>query len=526
MAGHFTSQNVASQHVLLDLLKKASLGLDELFIVLDGLDECERPDNTVKDILEAIKHSTAKLLIFSRPNVAFMRENFGAGRSISVTRDLTRRDLENFFAPRIAQLKSDRILPTTPPDWDLVAQLLHGADGMFLWARLMMSFLTSPALRPSMRLRVIENLTHPEGLDDMYLRILGLIAAGPQPERNLARRIFLWLVYARKHLSARQLRDILTQVEGDTKVPILPRTQGDNLDEFADFDHTVIMVCSGLTEICTSNDAQEPFYRLIHGSATDFFQCYLQRSRIPPHVAPATPTELLSSQDEAAAELGSECLIYLIYAVPAGPLSGDLSRGAVCKDVEGAFPFLSYATSLWSHHLHASISLLFQTGRLETHSPLSKFSILVDWISRFLSTRLVLMAWVESLYTFNKIDEDHQTIQSNLLSWATSIISSDKPSTDTKLRDLANAMAKFAEDIAIMHRLWGETLLFEPEQIWNDITAFTPSEFFVQTRATSVKSLVPTQFEPISLAETSLCTISTERWDGDELGVLSIWPSK
>jgi hypothetical protein len=87
-------------------------------------------------------------------------------------------------------------------------------------------------------------------------------------------------------------------------------------------------------------------------------------------------------------------------------------------------------------------------------------------------------------------------------------------------------MAKFAEDIAIMHRLWGETLLFEPEQIWNDITAFTPSEFFVQTRATSVKSLVPTQFEPISLAETSLCTISTESWDGNELGVLSIWPSK
>jgi len=90
-------------------------------------------------------------------------------------------------------IDDDLLLPTEIPN--LVDHLIRGADGMFLWAKLMVNYLNSPALTPAKRLETIQHVIFPEGLEKMYDRILVFIGKQGKTERNLARNIFAWLTY-------------------------------------------------------------------------------------------------------------------------------------------------------------------------------------------------------------------------------------------------------------------------------------------------------------------------------------------
>lgn len=59
----------------------------------------------------------------------------------------------------------------------------------------MISYLKSPALVPAGRLESIKTLNSPERIDEMYFRILRLLATKIKAEQQLARQVFLWLSY-------------------------------------------------------------------------------------------------------------------------------------------------------------------------------------------------------------------------------------------------------------------------------------------------------------------------------------------
>lgn len=50
----------------------------------------------------------------------------------------------------------------------------------------MISYLKSPALGITRRLRTIQDIKHPEGLDQVFNRIISLISMAPRPEQDLA----------------------------------------------------------------------------------------------------------------------------------------------------------------------------------------------------------------------------------------------------------------------------------------------------------------------------------------------------
>jgi hypothetical protein len=87
-------------------------------------------------------------------------------------------------------------------------------------------------------------------------------------------------------------------------------------------------------------------------------------------------------------------------------------------------------------------------------------------------------------------------------------------------------IAAFARDLIKMHELWGDTLISGPHHIWNDITAFTTSPFFVQTSAVTIKSLLTDSPNRSMLSTTFLSQISRDDPNTDLMAVLTVWPSR
>jgi hypothetical protein len=510
------SDSNASNEDLLQLLSVIIRRKQNIYVILDGIDEGDNPDVLIKDLISVFHNSNGKLLFFSRPNVHTLRKAHSL-RSITITRSSVEPDLRIYFSRQVELLCGDGLLPASHSCEELVAHLLSGANGMFMWARLMISYLNSPALVPASRLASIQTLNSPERLDEMYIRILRLIAKRIKPERHLARQIFLWLTYQRFSLSAKQLQDIVTPLKIGDSSSRLAMGKRNAPDEFVDFEYTVVMVCASLVELSHTN------YRFIHQSVLEFFQNWFA-STYDICSDPKTQ-QLLAIRAEAESELSSSCLSYLLFRAPAQPLSGDMRKKASPPQIKDTFPFLSYASVCWTHHLKRATTRSHELSPSNSKGFANAFQDLLQVMSKFLSNKLVLMAWIESLYTFAHKYE-HCDIHGMMQTWAKWAQNPEREAFQEDVVDVPAKLLAFANDLAKINDLWGATLHTGPHQIWLDITGFTGSPFLLQTSATSVKSMAALDFGESFLSSKPLTTISVEATEFDVLGVLSIWPSR
>lgn len=147
------------------------------------------------------------------------------------------RDIAIYLELQFCLLHEYNLLLDDNDDTGLIQHLVEGADGMFLWARLMIAYLNSPALTPKQRMETIFK-TMPEGLEEMYARILGLVRKLDSPSQNLARRVFMWVAYARCAMNSAQSCEVISATgteDGDT-------------NRLVDVDHAMIVSCAGLVE--------------------------------------------------------------------------------------------------------------------------------------------------------------------------------------------------------------------------------------------------------------------------------------
>ena len=236
----------------------------------------------------------------------------------------------------------------------------------------------------------------------------------------------------------------------------------------------------------------------------------------------------IPGKTEAQSDLTSDCLSYLLFRAPAQPLSGDLHQAASTCAVNKAFPFLGYASGVWPYHLaEASIALNERIGAVSESEELA-FQNLSRLIVQFLSKPLILNAWVESTYTFvtkNQVLPLYEKIQ-KWCRWATAAADTGNMALHSAFGAVPTELSAFIDDLQVINGLWESTLHAGPNQIWNDITAFTPSPFLAKTSAVSVNSMPTLNFGESQLSLKPLTTISAETHDGNRLGVLSIWPNK
>ncbi|KAI1325265.1 hypothetical protein F5Y16DRAFT_378365 [Xylariaceae sp. FL0255] len=508
----------ASSKELMDLLAIAARKVSNLTLILDGLDECDSPDRVIEDITNAFLGSDAKLIVFSRPNVQFLISESGF-RKILLGCDELQNDIQRYLARRVDDAIRRRVLPTTEDPSSIVNQLVVAADGMFIWARLMMDYINSPALTRHSRLVALRSVTRHETLEKMYSRILNLIMNKISPEREMAKRILAWIMRAARPLSTSQLMDVVQRYK-EAAPERLDRVEPDHVIEIdlQCFREAAVVVCASLVEVAASNEL-----RLIHQSVAEFLQN-------PPNEnfeKDAAFDYFKCSKNEANELLATECFQYLHCRLPARPLSGDMKLRADAAIIRRSSPFLNYSLRFWAYHLQRSLPT---RAALRPKIPCDQNSSrsLHIWNS-ILNDQSQVMAWLEAQYLLvAKPDiEILLTYFNQYLDRAGIDRDEDRQSSTSGGEVVGNSrLGRFHKFLIELDTDWSSTLSQNPHYIWGDITAFTQSEFLKTTRAVSVSSLASKSLGDPNFSSKPLMSISKESSCGSLLAVLSIWPTR
>lgn len=359
-------------------------------------------------------------------------------------------------------LVEDELLPHTAEPSRLVDHLIQGADGMFLWARLMMAYLNSTSLTQAQRFRTITDVTLPEGLDDMYGRILKLIVKFYPEERRLARQALLWLTYPKRNLTAFQLNEAMAVKNTE---PINGYS-----DELRDFQETIITVCGGLVELCGQEDSDNgcSSFRFIHLSVKEYFTKISK-----PHEVSIELRSLIPDKPIASLELAACCLRCLKSRTPPQPPFRHIDSTSAS--------IVGYAAAYWMDHLNDSI----HEARFLDHSTfltlMELVSQTISCLSGFLNNQLTVTFWIHAYYLYARNDflhSGHPPQVQYLTGWVDWV--SKLPDTTCRLRDFDGVfrdLHELARSIDSLTHVWNDKLQKFPGIIWDEVNAFARSRF-------------------------------------------------
>lgn len=538
-------QTQATRRELLDILRICAQCESIQNIVLDGIDECNNSTQLLSDLSEVLGRTSVKVILFSRPHISIPL-GLSSAHQLPIGKS-TSKDIEAYLSRKLQSMVAQNLLPSDVDAKTLLDPLLTGADGMFLWAHLMVNYLCSRGLTRTKRLKEIRSITLPEGLDAMYDRILYLISQWSRPDRDLAKWIFMWLTFSCRRLTAAELEATLHVRTTDID---------DNDVDFTDFNSTVISTCASLVERGQIHDAKfwthVPCYRFIHLSAYEYFEARLRgRGRF-----------FLLSASESHLTMARGSLQYISLAVAhllpmrercvgPNPAKGELITPDCLGEI---FPLLDYAMTYWAQHLKLhrknmlnifcanstlgqeifgskdSLWAILQAQRTQrpdeySVSFMQLFSELVSAISRIVSKKTNLMVYIEISYLLATARRTDLEALQCWLKWVTpecGLAHMEEERLNTVLHD-AEEMGRY---LLLLDDQWGSKLHERPELIWDEVTAFTPSRLLHETMGTRVYSLFSNHFNSQKVGSKYLCKVSETSKDQKYVGILSIWPSR
>ncbi|KAK6527573.1 hypothetical protein TWF694_004557 [Orbilia ellipsospora] len=464
-----TGQLAASQRQLLEILQLLKEGFHTTTFVLDGIDECSDGGDFVVEMIRLADSPSVRLLFLSRPNVRELYEDSDRYLTLAFEADSVIKDIGAYLEIHISDMQAKGMLPATLDYQDIYQRLLSGADGMFLWAHLMVTFLQSKALTPWQRHQTIMSVNFPEGLETMYDRILSLLRAGNSAERHIAKRVVSWLL---------NWKDNLTMTTAEMRVALKLAVQGVQGPGDEISDDAVIVSCAGLVEKFRNIHENIIIFRLIHLSLAE----YLEKLAGEPG-----EHQWLFDIDDIDQELALVCLSYLTYCVPAGPLSGEVGRRPDRPGVQNCFPFIKYAAMNWTRYLWQFCGTDTRTLSTVTMKQVStSVSSLFSALEKFITQKAIVMAWIESYYLFHDYPIFHEVLRylevasSEFFNNTGFVADNDAVVIFEKLRQLA-------KDLRDLDTNWRTVLINDPYTIWVDVTAFAKSDFWLQTNATKVE---------------------------------------
>lgn len=510
-------QSISTLHEMSELLSVLVKHLNTVYIVLDGIDECDAPDDLLLYLWRLREHSDLRVIFFSRPNLGFLRRSLAPTQTITITATFNQPDLQIYFQLALQNLVDLRLLSSSTDIQELITNLQIGADGMFLWARLMSSYLRSTAFSPAQRRAIIKSMKTPERLEEIYDRIFQQLCKTLQHEQQFARSVFLWLAFGQSSLSDYQLHDILRGEESNAG----STSTGLPLDEINEFRNAIIITCGGLVEFRGDK------CHFVHLSATEYFQTHCSIAQPYVNLGPGTTSYYFPADIEAHAELAFHCLSYILFRAPAQPLSGSMTQTATHNHVDMLLPFLRYAALTWPKHLLGTYNgQPASTPHLLGHD-FGRLVTLLRLVSRFLKSTTTIMSWIEAVYTFaGRNERVIWALMTDITAW-----SDMAPQVLSTLRvhdpeNTPTTMAAFSQDLRLLCKEWGATLARVPQQIWNDASALTASRFIRRSKGYTYNVLSRVCHRHSESAVSYLSQISRfdERWG--RCAVLTIWPSR
>lgn len=488
----------------MDTITQCLPHLPNLYFVIDAVDECSHSERLIRQLTKWCASSSLKILVLSRPDVAGLRRRIPKEQRIELRGAEVNADITCYLDLEVDELVQEGLLSEDVDQAAIVSHLVGRAEGMFLWARLIIGYLNGPAMTRAQRLATImeQNTEGLDQLDEMYKRIETRINSMDPHSKRLSKKSLMWVAHVQ--ISSEALKDALYPEGWDME----PKGVNDQ------FEHTVIVVCGGLVE---KGPQPGDGFRYIHLTALEFVQRAAHPLR---HIE----VPLIPSATVSKSLIASRCISFL-EAVPQRPLSGRLGEAASHRTMLEQWPLLRLATE-W---MGLSLDAVHDTNFSITKIP-EEFLEMTDRASRFLTNRLSLMVWVEAWYSLCTTPyELQQPVAGRFTSLRDRIgnILIQK-GLDMKKEHYLSNLREFINDLIRIHAAWGSVLKRSPHDIWGDVTIFTKSRFFGSTKAGSTQCLAP---EMISGTDTDAnkatkptFSVSMSSADGRELAVLAIFP--
>lgn len=491
----------ASKAELLEIISQCLSYLPNLHCVIDGVDECTENEALITQIAQWCRYSPLKAVLLSRPNIETLRRSVRQDCQVQLTSHFVESDILLYVELAVSELFEQGLLPEDMQKSSVISHLTQRAEGMFLWVRLMVSYLSSPGMTRSERRSIImeracEGL---DGLDSIYVRIQKRIESLNAHSLALARRALVWVAHT--HLSSSELKEALYPDGWDLEDHNLQR-----------FDHALMVVCCGLLE----KDITGRF-QFIHLTALDFAQQGSHRYQ----VAALTPGPAC-----AKAMIVDRCLSYLMTDIPAQPLSGSMRQRAEVSALKQRWPLLEFATFNW-------ISLCLSSLKTyeDKHGSWDEVANMIRNSMDFLEQQLRIMTWIEVLYTYEGSTVRLTSSVRDAI-WMPSIGYGIEPGQQN---DLVSLIKELIDDLISIDGSWGNTLRENPAEIWGDVAVFAKSRFLKYTGAGAMESLAPRLEKEeeeeeaghtLISTDTPVFSISVSSADAATLGVLSIFPNK
>ncbi|KAF4965653.1 hypothetical protein FSARC_6591 [Fusarium sarcochroum] len=312
-----------------DLIRKVlQIFLDrfpQIFIVLDGLDECFEESkgffSTLKEVLESRTNGTIKWF-FSSCDISEMRDTLTQLGATEI-----QPDIEAVSEDIRAYLDAEKICLIHNAMW------LDNHEQNFLYARLRCEIMKGRGYTTMEE--IFEGLeSFPKGLDSCYVKALERIAGRSPAEQKLAKRVFRILIASAKPMTVSELLNALA-IHPDAKDHSALRGPMGGFEKVKE-------VCNPL--IATGGTEDFQIVKFYHKSVRDFFLNTTDNIIVNKRLR-----GFLIDEGEAVWELGMDCLRYLNYKRYHEPL--DLKQLLEKSPTPDDHAFLRYAATFWYSHL-------------------------------------------------------------------------------------------------------------------------------------------------------------------------------
>jgi hypothetical protein len=459
------------------------------FLVVDGIDECQDSTTFISRLYDICSSSGSRTIILGRPTI---RTPVKFAKQVSEMQLLPNRNLEDirfYLKDELEEILHHYQISGDFSAEHLSLDLSTKANGMFLWAYLIVRLLRSEALSPNERLEIVNETSLIDGLDKLYSRILSLLERGFAIEKERASQIFNIIAAAPQPLHVSQMKILVALRAGHAL-----RT-GDLIEGI---ETSLPLICGALVEVLADGKVQ-----FIHSSVRECLTSDQIRVEHPRFYID------LSLAHARSADL---CLTYLLYVAPSGPLSGFADRKADPLEICASLPLFRYSFH-WSFHAKKSLQALSANRRSHSWDDFEKR------LATFLNRPLTITTWIEGQWLLDMrhgLDGLHQALI--------------EPLNDTQVlySGLTAEVHRLLRDLENLNKSWAFVLKMDSNEIWgHSISAYNPSSFWYKTPDTEVTYLGCVGPENVIKRQAPcICDFSQVSGDGSCVGQLSIMPSR
>lgn len=463
-----SGQPSASRREIVSLLKLVLEPIDQLFLVFDAIDECRDQEVFLRDLLDLSRRGRAvKVALFSRPTVTLPLEMQGNKVMLSLGEDQNFDDIVNFLLPSINALDDSSGLPHDLSPLDTAILVAKRADGMFLWARMFLDYVTSTNLSLRQRQHAILNVNQFQGLEGLYEAIIKqLLSSNNFEARQNVLKALRLVAFARRALNVEELALAVVcpldrAVEKDDSIP--------------DFACNLGRFSGALLELDVSRNV-----RFVHSSAIVYFTRAYQSG--PSSISPERSIHIDYNGSHRLLALIS--LSYLYFTVNHGPLSGSKRVVADVTQQSRMYPLLDYCSKYWSFHV------LDYLDRVSNFPVDVEDLVLIGLASKFMSKPHAVMTWIEACWMFKRPPSIRYGREDPSLQNRGYDLRHDPAKGVSKELAIAmSSLSMLAKDLSELNKSWAHVLCEEACEIWEpSISAFTTSIFWQRVSGSTVTS--------------------------------------